>query len=139
MVDHDGNPATPPLPVSYTPGVDNDGPGTAGPSDVFDPTVRTISNLLVDQTLGNPSAILTALQRAGIVAPAQQMAVTAAISAAYEPLKPLFNAVSSAERDYAEASAAASASPGNQALQDAAAGALEELEAATRGTGCSGR
>ena len=33
----------------------------------FDPSVRTISNLLVDQTLGNPSAILTALQRAGIV------------------------------------------------------------------------
>ena len=40
-------------------GVDNDGPGTAGPSDVFDPYVRTISNLIVDQTLGNPSAILT--------------------------------------------------------------------------------
>jgi hypothetical protein len=53
------------VPVSYTPGVDNDGPGPANPSDVFDPTVRTISNLLVDQTLGNPSAILTGLQRAG--------------------------------------------------------------------------
>ena len=59
------------VPVTYTPGVDNDGPGTSpAPSDVFDPTVRTISNLLVDQTLGNPSAILTALQRAGIVDPA---------------------------------------------------------------------
>ena len=109
MVDHDGDPATAPVPVSYTPGIDNDGPGTAGPGDVFDPTVRTISNLLVDQTLGNPSAILTGLQRAGIVPPAQQMAVTAAITAAYEPLIPLFNEVATTERDYAAASAAASA------------------------------
>ena len=30
------------------------------------PQSRTISNLIVDQTLGNPAAILTALQRAGI-------------------------------------------------------------------------
>ena len=60
---------------------------TAGPSDVFDPYVRTISNLLVDQTLGNPSAILTALQRAGIVAPGDQMAVTRYDHAAYEPLE----------------------------------------------------
>ena len=30
------------------------------------PALRTISNLIVDQTLGNPSAILTALQRAGV-------------------------------------------------------------------------
>ena len=47
----------------------------AGPGDVFDPYVRTISNLIVDQTLGNPAAILTALQRAGIVDPADQMTV----------------------------------------------------------------
>ncbi len=116
--------------VTYTPGADNDGPGSAGPGDVFDPTVRTISNLLVDQTLGNPSAILTGLQRAGLVAPQDQMAATAAISAAYEPLKPLFNAVNDAERAYAEASAAASASPGNAALQQAAADAQQALDAA---------
>ena len=116
--------------VTYTPGADNDGPGSAGPGDVFDPTVRTISNLLVDQTLGNPSAILTGLQRAGIVAPQDQMAATAAISAAYEPLKPLFKAVNDAERAYAEASAAASASPGNAALQQAAADAQQALDAA---------
>src|SRR6185437_6245690 len=85
MVDPDGPGPAPLVPVSYIPGVDNDGPdqdglpggpGSAGPGDVFDPTVRTISNLLVDQTLGNPAAILTALQRAGIVAPADQMNVT---------------------------------------------------------------
>ena len=69
MVDADPGPGVMMVPVTYTPGVDNDGPdadglpggqGSAGPGDVFDPTVRTISNLLVDQTLGNPSAILTA-------------------------------------------------------------------------------
>ncbi|URK89123.1 hypothetical protein LP421_32070 (plasmid) [Rhizobium sp. RCAM05350] len=109
------------VPVTYTPGVDNDGPGTAGPSDVFDPSVRTISNLIVDQTLGNPSAILTGLQRAGIVAPADQMAVTALITAAYEPLADEFKAVSDAERANAEAQAALSANPTSQPLIDAAA------------------
>lgn len=118
------------VPVSYNPTVDNDGPGTAVAGDVFDPYVRTISNLIVDQTLGNPSAILTALQRAGIVPAAQQMTVTAQITAAYEPLKPLFNAVGTAERLNAEAQAAASASPGNQALQDAAAETAADLAAA---------
>ena len=34
-------------------------------SFVVDSSLRTISNLIVDQTLGNPAAILTALQRAG--------------------------------------------------------------------------
>jgi Ca2+-binding RTX toxin-like protein len=130
MVDPDGPGPAPMVPVTYQPGVDNDGPGTAGPGDVFDPYVRTISNLLVDQTLGNPSAILTGLQRAGIVLPEQQMAVTAAISAAYAPLIPQFRAVATAERDYAEAAAAASASPGNAGLQQAAADALAELSAA---------
>lgn len=122
MVDPDGDGPMGPVPVTYQPGVDNDGPfGPADPSDVFDPTVRTISNLLVDQTLGNPSAILTALQRAGIVAPEDQMDVTGQISVAYEPLKPLFNTLAAAERADAAAQAAASASPLNQALQDAAA------------------
>jgi Ca2+-binding RTX toxin-like protein len=129
MVDPDGPGPAPMVPVSYTPGVDNtpdmpDGPGNSGPSDVFDPYVRTISNLIVDQTLGNPSAILTALQRAGIVDPADQMTATANISAAYEPLQPLFNALAQAERENAAAQAAASASPNNQALQDAAAATL---------------
>jgi len=130
MVDPDGPGPAPMMPVTYQPGVDNDGPGTARPGDVFDPYVRTISNLLVDQTLGNPSAILTGLQRAGIAPPEQQMAVTAAISAAYAPLIPQFRAVATAERDYAEAAAAASASPNNAALQQAATDALTDLNAA---------
>jgi len=129
MVDPDGNGPMGPMPVTYTPGVDNDGPGPANPSDVFDPTVRTISNLLVDQTLGNPSAILTGLQRAGID-PADQMTVTAQISAAYEPLIEEFKAVSDATRANAEAQAAASANPGNAALQAAAAATAAALVAA---------
>jgi len=115
------------VPVSYQPGVDNDGPGPSGPGDVFDPYVRTISNLIVDQTLGNPSAILTAMQRAGIVADADQMTRTAEISAAYEPLKPLFNALGAAERADAAAQAAASASPNNADLQAAAAQTAADL------------
>jgi hypothetical protein len=139
MVDPDGAGPAPLVPVTYTPGIDNDGPdqdglpggpGSAGPGDVFDPTVRTISNLLVDQTLGNPAAILTALQRAGIVTPADQMNVTAQISAAYDPLRPLFNDLASAERENAEAQAAASASPLNQALQDHAAATAAAVTAA---------
>ncbi len=118
------------VPVTYQPGVDNDGPGSAGAGDVFDPYVRTISNLIVDQTLANPSAILTALQRAGIVPADQQMAVTAQITAAYQPLRPLFNELGEAERLNAEAQAAASASPNNVALQQAAAVTLANLTAA---------
>ena len=87
------------VPVSYQPGVDNDGPGTAGPSDVFDPYVRTISNLIVDQTLGNPAAILTGLQRAGIVDPAQSAdGHRPDQRRSTTPLKPLFNAVNDAAR-----------------------------------------
>ncbi|WPO43209.1 peroxidase family protein [Tardiphaga sp. 42S5] len=130
MVDPDGPGPAPMVPVTYTPGVDNDGPGSAAPGDVFDPYVRTISNLIVDQTLGNPSAILTGLQRAGIVAPADQMAVTAQISAAYAPLADEFKAVSDAERADAEAQAALSASPGNPDLQAAAAATAAALSAA---------
>ena len=124
------------VPVSYTPGVDNTpgmpagSPGDSGPGDVFDPYVRTISNLIVDQTLGNPSAILTGLQRAGIVAPQNQMVVAAQITAAFEPLADEFKAVEDAERENAEAQAAASANPANPDLAAAAAATAAALEAA---------
>ncbi|WP_281401835.1 peroxidase family protein, partial [Microvirga soli] len=127
-------------PVAGTP-LDFDGPGPAqamptslnyNPSNnpgsfVVDPALRTISNLIVDQTLGNPSAILTALQRAGTVTPTNQMSVTAEISAAYAPVKPLFDALGNAEREFANTSAAAAASPGNPALQAAAAAAQQAV------------
>ncbi|HET7717715.1 MAG TPA: peroxidase family protein, partial [Bauldia sp.] len=129
MVDPDGPGGMGPVPVTYTPGADNDGAGSAGPGDVFDPTVRTISNLIVDQTLGNPAAIMTALQKNGVEA-ADQITIAAEITALYTPIAPQFQAVASAERAYASAAAQADASPGNAALQAAASAALATLDAA---------
>jgi hypothetical protein len=139
MVDPDGAGPSPAIPMQYRPGIDNDGPTTtlpngtvignrAGPGDVIDPSVRVISNLLVDQTLSNPAAILTALQNAGVDDPG--MVITGQIAALYTPLKPLFKELEEASRDEASAAAAAAASPGNQALQDAAAAAKDALDAA---------
>jgi Ca2+-binding RTX toxin-like protein len=106
------------VPTTYAPSNDPN-------SVVFDSSLRTISNLIVDQTLGNPAAILTALQRAGIVAPEDQMVVTAQITAAFEPIEPLFTALNDALVASAAASAAAAANPGDQALADAAAAAAQ--------------
>ena len=126
MVDPDGPGPSPAIPITYTPGADADGPGTqAGPGDVIDPQPRTISNLIVDQTLGNPAAILTALQRAGIDDPG--FAITNSILAAYRPLKPLFQDVAEAERANASAAAAAAANPTNPTLEAAAEAALQAL------------
>ncbi|WP_455273810.1 peroxidase family protein [Rhizobium herbae] len=129
MVDPDGTGPSPAIPITYTPGNDVDGAGTfADPGDVIDPEVRTISNLIVDQTLGNPSAILTALQRAGVDDPG--MVITATISAAYAPLQDEFRAVADAQRVQAAAAAAAAANPGNAGLQTAAADAAAALATA---------
>lgn len=131
MMDPDGPGPAPTMPVSmpYTPGNDVDGPGTfAKPGDVIDPTVRVISNLLVDQTLSNPAAILTALQNAGVEDPG--MVITGQIAALYVPLKPLFKIYEAAARTEASAAAAAAASPDNIPLQDAAAAAKLALDAA---------
>ncbi|MBC7812837.1 MAG: heme peroxidase, partial [Burkholderiales bacterium] len=117
-LDFDGPGGAPAMPTQATYAPSNN-PG----SFVVDPALRTISNLIVDQTLANPSAILTALQRAGSVTPETQMAVTAVISAAYAPVKPLFDDLDDAQREFANASAAAAASPNNAALQAAAAAA----------------
>lgn len=123
--------------------LDPDGPGPApafptapnyNPSNnpnnvVIDSSVRTISNLLVDQTLSNPSAIIVALQRNGIEGDLIALAQT--IKAAYEPIKPLFKAVDDATDAYAEAQAAAdAANPPDPALDAAAAAALADLTAA---------
>lgn len=95
--DGPGGPA-PGMPTSpnYNP---SNNPG----SMVRDASLRMISNLIVDQTLANPSAILTALQNAGVDDPG--MLITASISAAYAPLKPLFKALGQAEREEADAAA----------------------------------
>jgi hypothetical protein len=103
-----------PLGTNYRPAdgtlFDPDGPGPApamptapnyNPSNnpnslVFDSSLRTISNLLVDQTLGNPAAVLTALERAGSADP---MADLAAITPIYQAFKPAFDAEYGARRD----------------------------------------
>jgi Ca2+-binding RTX toxin-like protein len=131
MVDPDGPGGMGPMPVSYLPGTDNDGPGTAGPGDVFDPYVRTISNLIVDQTLGNPSAILTGLQRGGVVAPADEMTVLGTITVAYEAIEAEFLAVSQTRVAYFNAATTAAANPGDPVAQQAAADALAAFDAAT--------
>jgi Ca2+-binding RTX toxin-like protein len=130
MMDPDGPGPSGMVPVSipYTPGNDVDGPGTfAGPGDVIDPEVRTVSNLIVDQTLGNPAAILVALQRAGIVAPENQMTVMATITVAYKAIEPLFTAVTAADVASTAATAAAAANPDDPDLAAAAAAALQAL------------
>ncbi|MBR1266089.1 hypothetical protein JQ629_01040 [Bradyrhizobium sp. AUGA SZCCT0222] len=99
--------------------VDMDGPGPApamgqlnyNPSNnpgslVFDSSLRTISNLLVDQTLANPAAILTALQRAGS---ADAMADLPAVTAIYQTFKPAFDAEYQARVVMQNAKAAAEA------------------------------
>ncbi len=131
MIDFDGpGPgAAVAVPIPYTPGNDVDGPGTnAGPGDVIDPSIRIISNLIVDQTLGNPSAILTALQNAGVDDPG--LVITGQISDAYAPLRPLFIDVAEAQRAQASAAAAAAANPGNATLQAALVTANTNLDAA---------
>ncbi|MDM0104082.1 peroxidase family protein [Variovorax sp. J22R24] len=79
-LDFDGPGPAPAIPTApnYNP---TNNPG----SFVVDSSVRTISNLLVDQTLGNPAAILTALDRAGS---ANAMADLAAVTAIYQAFKP---------------------------------------------------
>ncbi|MCK1511250.1 M10 family metallopeptidase C-terminal domain-containing protein [Bradyrhizobium sp. 190] len=76
-------------PAPAMPTAPNYNPSNNPNSLVFDSSLRTISNLLVDQTLGNPAAILTALQRAGSET---QMADLAAITAIYQTFKPAFDA-----------------------------------------------
>ena len=55
-------------------------------SMVFDSSLRTISNLIVDQTLGNPAAILKGLQVGGVVeATLANVGLVQAIYAAFKP------------------------------------------------------
>ncbi|AOO82189.1 peroxidase family protein [Bosea vaviloviae] len=67
----------------------NYNPSNAPGSMVFDSSLRTISNLLVDQTLANPAAVLTALERAGSADP---MADLALVTPIYTAFKPAFDA-----------------------------------------------
>ncbi len=110
-------------------GIDPDGAGPAVAGDVFDPSLRTISNLLVDMTLANPAAIISALERNGIEG--NHLVIAASIKDAYTPLIPLFKAVDDATDAYAEAQAAADAAdPPDPVLDQAALDAFVALQAA---------
>jgi Ca2+-binding RTX toxin-like protein len=80
--DPDGPGPIPAMPTNYDP---SNVPG----SIVVDSSLRTISNLLVDQTLGNPAAVLTALERAGS---ANATGELAAVTTIYQAFKPAFDA-----------------------------------------------
>ena len=84
VFDPDGPGPAPAMPTqaNYNPSNDPD-------SLVFDRSLRTISNLLVDQTLGNPAAILEGLDRAGSADPLTDLA---AITAIYQTFKPASDA-----------------------------------------------
>ena len=82
--DPDGPGPAPSMPTSL-----NYNPSNNPNSLVFDSSLRTISNLLVDQTLGNPAAVLTALDRAGS---ANSLADLPAVQAIYAAFKPAFDA-----------------------------------------------
>ncbi|RYY22640.1 MAG: heme peroxidase [Sphingomonadales bacterium] len=124
LLDPDG-----PGPAPEFPTQDNYNPSDDPNSVVIDSSLRTISNLLVDQTLSNPVAIIVALQRNGIEGDLIALAQT--IKAEYELVAPLFKAVDDATDAYSEAQAAAdAANPPDGALDAAAAAALAALTAA---------
>ena len=70
MVDPDGPGPAPMVPVTYTPVSTMMAEAQPAQVDVFDPSLRTISNLIVDQTLGNPAAILKGWSAAASSTPA---------------------------------------------------------------------
>ncbi|HSV61092.1 MAG TPA: peroxidase family protein [Variovorax sp.] len=121
--DPDGPGPAPAIPSSYAP---SDDPGSV----VFDSSIRTTSNLIVDQTLGNPAAILTALDRAGSANPMDDLV---AVTAIYQTFKPASDAEYQARVVAQNARAAADdlgdgdpdtpPSPEEQAALDAAAAA----------------
>jgi Ca2+-binding RTX toxin-like protein len=145
------------LPPEYrpvTPGqVDFDGPGGQPPintaanydpsnnpgSIVMDPSLRTISNLIVDQTLDNPSAIMVALKRAG-AAEGTELATALEIKAEYQTVKPFVEAAeaahlanTAAQRTLVAAQEAYATvpSPENQDALDAATTAAAATQAAS--------
>jgi hypothetical protein len=74
---------------------------------VFDSSLRTISNLIVDQTLGNPAAIIKGLQVGGLVA--ADLANVALVQTIYAAFKPISDAEYQARVVMQNAKAAANA------------------------------
>ncbi|TCR68507.1 peroxidase family protein [Bosea sp. BK604] len=130
----DGTPFDPDGPMGPAPSMPtapNYNPSNNPNSLVFDSSLRTISNLLVDQTLGNPAAILTALERAGSASP---MTDLPAVTAIYQAFKPAWDAEYQARVVMQNAKTAADAlgdgDPGTPPTPEEQA-ALDALAAAT--------
>lgn len=142
LLDPQYRPATP---------IDMNGPAPGGvtassynPSNnpgniVVDSSLRTISNLIVDQTLDNPAAIMVALQRAGS-APGNELATAVAIKAEYATVKPFIEAAEdanlaniNAQRTLVSAQQAhdTAPTPETQVALDAAIAAATQTQAAS--------
>ncbi|MFC3632084.1 peroxidase family protein [Paracoccus angustae] len=102
--------------AGYVPGNNNDygQPGTVG---VVDADPRIISNLIVDQTLGNPAAVYAALMHAGVSGAALQAAQNQ-ISTAYAPVKEA--AAARVDANIADGAATAARSAATRAGRDGA-------------------
>lgn len=77
-----------PAPGGVVPTAPNYNPSNNPNSIVVDSSLRTISNLIVDQTLDNPAAIMVALRNGGVVAEDQELTVATQIKAEYQTVKP---------------------------------------------------
>lgn len=73
-------------PPFFPPGSPDYSPSNNPASAVYDATLRTISNLIVDQSLGNPAAIMKALDTGGVVeANIANVQLVLAINEVFEP------------------------------------------------------
>ncbi len=118
-------PARPPCRRSYA-------PSTSPGSMVFDSSLRTISNLIVDQTLANPAAIMKGLQSGGIVE--ATLANVALVQDIYNAFKPALDAEYQARVVMQNAKAAANQlSDGDESTVPGAAeqAAIDAFAAAT--------
>ncbi|XUJ32968.1 hypothetical protein ACQ5SK_32905 [Bradyrhizobium japonicum] len=118
-------PGAPAVPTSYAP---SNNPG----SMVFDSSLRTISNLIVDQTLANPAAIMKGLQSGGIVE--ATLANVALVQDIYNAFKPALDAEYQARVVMQNAKAAANQlSDGDESTVPGAAeqAAIDAFAAAT--------
>ena len=111
-LDFDGPGGAPPIPTQPTYAPSND-PN----SFVVDGSIRTISNLIVDQTLNNPAAIVTALERAGSADPFADLVI---VQNAAELIITTTAAATAAQAAELAAEAAIGAATANQVAAQAA-------------------
>ena len=108
-----------PAPGGVVPTAPNYNPSNSPNNIVLDPSLRTISNLIVDQTLDNPAAIMIALERAGaepLIGETNLLGLALQIKTEYQAVKPLFIEVEDTHRANVEAQRAFTAA--QEAFQD---------------------